>query len=103
MLAQGSYNFPFGAGNLEPFIRYEHIDMDDWGAIATTNDEFDLVTIGVNWYHKKHASKFTADVMYILDNISDDMDLGQSGLGILDDNLGSDDQLVVRLQYQLLF
>lgn len=107
LVVQAGYNIDLGNGDsIEPFVRYEHIDFDDaltdQGSSDET-DELDVLTVGVNWYHKKHNAKFTADVVWFFDNVSDDFDIGQSGGGGLDDALGNDDQFVVRLQYQLLF
>jgi len=109
VLVQGGYNIPLSRGSIEPFARYEHIDLDGVDvttASAPAESSFDLVTFGLNWYHHKHAAKFTADVVYALDPL-----IGGTGglkglsdsLGLLTDSEGHDDQTVVRLQYQLLF
>jgi len=105
-LVQGGYNFELGNGDhLEPFVRYEYIDYDvseaDKAVIGgqTYDEEVDLITFGINWYHKKHSAKFTADVVYALEPLPD----GQDSLGLLSDSPSDDEQVAIRLQYQLLF
>ena len=110
IVVQGGYNIDIGShGSIEPFVRWERIDFD--GAVSAGDtgispppdyeDEIDLLTVGLNWYHKKHASKFTVDVVWAFDGIPDAID--QSGLAIHDDQETQDDQVALRLQYQLLF
>ena len=109
LVVQGSYNIDLGNGDtIEPFVRWERIDFDgavdegDTAIASSYEDEIDLLTVGVNWYHKGHAAKFTADVVWAFDAIEDS--ITQQGLGLLDDvNSDDDDQFVLRLQYQLLF
>jgi predicted porin len=89
---------------LEPFVRYEHIDLDNAGA-----DEVDLLTFGANYYLNKHSAKFTLDLVWALDtldatNTSTALGSGlSSGLGLLDDDGDEDDQIALRAQFQLLF
>ena len=82
---------------LEPFVRWEHLDLDD-----DTGGEVDILTFGANLYNDKHNSKLTVDVIWVLD------DEGLTGLntahGLLGDAAGDDDdQIALRIQYQLLF
>lgn len=74
----------------EPFARVGYLDPDD-----DTVDETIELTGGVNYYWYKHNAKFTADVTYFPDGAP-----GDSGLGIIDS--GEEDQLVIRLQVQLV-
>ncbi len=100
VVLQGGYNIPIGATSVEPFARYEHLDFDT--AITDTSgaeDEVDLLTFGVNWYLTQHAAKFTADVVWALDPLP----IKQAGLGLLADDGDEDDQVALRLQFQLLF
>lgn len=111
LVVQGGYNIDLGNGDsIEPFVRWEHFDSDgaiDDVAVVTggTSDDYenelDIITFGVNWYHKKHNAKFTADFVYALDGIAPG--LGQSGGGTRSDDPDKDGQMVLRLQYQLLF
>lgn len=108
ILAQGSYNID---DTFEPFVRYEYLDLS--GLSVTRNQRpadpyVNLVTAGVNWYHNQHNAKFTADVVWALDPVPGTGSLNTSGaqqslLGLQNDPAGDDDQLAVRLQYQLLF
>lgn len=75
----------------EPFARVEYMLFDG-------EDETKLATVGFNYYLAKHNAKFTGDVVWALDPIN-----GSSGLGLLSDVNNQDDQLAVRLQFQLLF
>jgi len=90
----------------EPFIRYEYIALDD--DLMLVDDEISVITLGLNWYQKKHNAKLTIDVVYVVDHIDDDfanvtMFNPSSGLGLLDDDGDEDGQVAVRLQYQLAF
>lgn len=79
----------------EPFARYEYIDPDNGG------DEISVVTVGVNYFLKKHSAKFTIDGVLALDpltgiTVSD-------GLGLQGDAAGEDGQFAIRAQFQVLF
>jgi hypothetical protein len=91
-LAQAGYNID---DTFEPFVRYEFIDPDTGG------DEISLITAGFNIYQKKHAAKFTLDVVFALDPLNG---IGVSdGLGLQTDAADEDGQTAIRAQYQLLF
>lgn len=90
---QGAYNI---GNKIEPFVRYEWADADIAGV-----EELSVVTVGVNYYIKKHKAKATLDVVYGLDEIDTAFD--QSGAGVLADGADEDGQIVVRGQLQLLF
>ena len=81
----------------EPFVRYEHVDFDNWFGGAF--DEVDIVTVGFNYYMKKHAAKFTLDLLYAFDPLP----FRDEGLGLQQDDADSDEQMVLRAQYQMLF
>lgn len=93
---------------LEPFLRLEYFDLDNL-------DEFDtgfdttvlLLTFGSNYYFAKHDAKFSLDLVWALDTINQSVFGGSSspfsGLGLLGDDPGEDDQVVLRGQFQLLF
>ncbi len=97
-LVQGSYHVI--ADKLEPFIRYELIDIDGVGV-----QDISLLTFGANWYLNKHASKFTLDLVWALDPINsvNTNGTGTSGLGLLADDANKEDQLAFRAQFQLTF
>lgn len=79
----------------EPFARYEWIDPDTGG------DEISVITVGVNYYLKKHSAKFTIDGVYALDPLTG---IGVSdGLGLQGDAAGEDGQYAIRAQFQILF
>ena len=112
LVLQAAYNMDVGQwGQLEPFVRWEHVDLDSVAAVVPGSgleDEIDLLTFGVNWYHKKHDSKFTLDIVWAFDPIPagnpGSLDVGgTSGTGLLGDFDNQDDQIVLRAQYQLLF
>lgn len=90
---------------IQPFVRYELILQDDDRAdvmAGSSEEETSLVTAGFNWYQKKHAAKFTADVVYGLDPLRGITNTS-SGLGLREDAAGEDGQVAVRAQYQLTF
>lgn len=90
---------------LEPFVRWEWYNTDGFrtatGAFAgaaATFDEAQLVTVGANYYFRKHDAKFTLDVVWALDPIT-----GSSGLGLQSDSGSNQDQVAIRGQFQLQF
>jgi hypothetical protein len=93
---------------LEPFVRFEWIDTDGFSPFANgataINANYDeqifLVTVGVNYYFRKHDAKFTLDVVFAP---SDAIPVAQTGLGILQDDDDSDGQFIIRTQFQLQF
>ncbi len=102
--AQIAYNID---DEFEPFFRYEFIALDD-AVPGLVDDEINLITLGLNWYQKKHNAKFTVDVVFVLDHIDDDaasytMLDPSTGLGLLDDTGDEDGQFAFRAQYQLAF
>lgn len=88
---------------LEPFARYEWIEVDD--LTGGDNENLQAWTFGANYYLSKHASKLTADVVWELEgiNTANRMGIGLDGIGLQNDTPGEKNQLVWRIQYQLLF
>lgn len=97
---------------IEPFARYEWLDADDDDEIAidgTASDPVQIVTVGGNYYLRKHAAKFTADVVYVF--AGDAPEPNAFGASAFSSSLGfagfasaeDEEQLAVRLQFQLLF
>lgn len=87
---QGGYNID---DTWEPFVRYEYNDFD------TAAGDWSIVTVGINFYQKKHAAKATLDLSFGLDQLSGVSD----GAGLQNDAAGEDGQFAIRAQYQLLF
>ncbi len=108
------YGFVVQAGymvipdKLEPFIRYEMLSIDNQvftGSPAQTEDNPSLLTVGLNYYIKKHNVKFTVDVVHAFDSLGGaGTAFGVSdGLGLRADEPDQDGQTALRAQAQLLF
>jgi hypothetical protein len=86
---------------IEPFVRYEYIDLDD-----LQEDDINLITFGANYYLNGDNAKITLDLVWALDPLSSTVagaaDLGSLGL-LPDDGSDADDQFALRIQLQLLF
>ena len=100
---QGSYQIV--PNKMEPFVRWEWLDMDD---VSLADDSIQLLTFGVNWFLNNHNAKFTTDLVWALDTIPSSGDLGIEAesmtlLGLLQDDAGEEDQVIWRMQFQLLF
>ncbi len=98
---------------LEPFFRVEWLGMEDEGSLGDTPADVTLLTFGANWYIKRHAAKFSVDILYALHPI-EAQNIDQHpiavikeqelrGLGLLRDDSDQDSQFVIRAQFQLLF
>ena len=86
------------------FARYEYLDLDGVlydAAVSSmtpvTDDKINLVTVGMNYYIKKHTLKLTTDLVWVLDPLPD----SHTGAGLL--RSSEDDQIVIRTQLQLMF
>ena len=111
-VAQGSWNYN---SQFEPFIRYEvFISQSLRGKLAGTSntnilpqDTINLVTVGANWYNKKHSAKATVDMVWALNHLPPALfvlsDATGRNTGLLIDANDHKNQLVLRVQYQLLF
>ena len=108
-----SYGFLFQTGyfiipdKFEPFARYEYI-MADSTLDAGAFDPLSIITVGANYYFKKHDAKLTVDVSWALDpvtanNIGGTAGGTHSGLGYQTDAATKENQVVVRAQFQLQF
>ena len=75
------------------------IDLD--GAI--TEDELNIITVGINYYINGYATRATLDVMFILDPVASSVADELGNLGILGDDDNQDGQIILRAQLQLLF
>lgn len=99
-LVEGGYSV---TEKLQPFARWEYIDVDGAG------EALQFATIGVNYYFKSHAAKFTTDLVwkYAGDNPATLGTLGggelSSAAGLVGAGVNDDDQFALRAQFQLLF
>lgn len=99
-MVQGGY---FIQDDFELFARYDAIDIDSDLGLAEDMQSF--ITFGGNYYltPQSHAAKFTADIVYALEDAAvtgtpNTIGLGDTGLAG-----GSDEELVFRAQLQLVF
>ncbi len=97
VIAQASY---LVTDRVEPFARYDVVipDRDREG-----NDNFNTVTVGANWYLHGHAAKLTTDLQWALDDTADNDLVGRQTARALLDSAGSQTQLALRIQVQLVF
>ena len=79
----------------ECFARYE------WGDEDGESDDLSLLTLGVNRYFSGHDLKLTVDLGYACNAVGDFW--ASSGAGWRADESGSEGQIVLRTQFQLLF
>lgn len=99
-IIQGSYNIN---DKIEPFVRYEKICPDNLDIVSGTKggEHQGFITFGANWYLKKHAAKFTGDVVYALGSVEEAMP--HIGIYPTTSSDSEDNMWAVRLQFQLLF
>ncbi len=86
----------------EPFARYEGFFFDSDRGFS--DDTHNFLTVGVNHYIAGHALKFTGDVVIPFEDTADLVATGilpDTGVGLLGSS--KDGEVVVRLQFQLLF
>jgi phosphate-selective porin OprO/OprP len=91
------------ADKVEPFVRYEWISPDQ-GLTGGAN-QLNFVTVGANYFIKKHVAKFTLDTVWCLDNVNSGSTFltPLTGAGISNDAPNRTSQVVIRAQFQLLF
>jgi hypothetical protein len=103
---QGGYRF---SQNTELFARWDAILLDE-DTVASGDDNFNFLTVGVNQYISGHAAKATVDFVYAFEDTSNLAATSQTlfgssvpntGTGILGDM--EDGEIAIRLQFQLLF
>jgi hypothetical protein len=95
----GGYRF---AENTELFARWDSMILDDDRGL--TEDTFNFLTVGLNQYYAGHAAKASVDVMYAFESTNlagAAFGTGGTGVGLLGDD--EDGEIVIRLQFQLLF
>ncbi|MHC4429819.1 MAG: hypothetical protein ACYS0D_14645 [Planctomycetota bacterium] len=91
IVVQGGYYF---AENWEGFGRYEWADLD-----MPTAQDVSILTVGVNKYFAGHNAKWSTDVGVAFDSIA----VGVPVTGYRADAVGSDGQVVIRSQLQIIF
>ena len=91
-VVQGGYQFV--PDKWEAFARYEWFDFDD-----AFSDEYSAVTVGFNYYFHKHNWKWTTDLVWNLNAVP----FSVTGVGLLADGAGDEDQIAIRSQVQVLF
>ena len=91
VLAQASYLF---TRSLEGFVRYDLTQIDEDSLAAGTENEVHEVTLGGNYYFRKHNVKFTLDVTWLPNGVP----INLPALGFL---ASEDDEFVIRAQLQL--
>jgi hypothetical protein len=99
IVLQASYNFN---DTIEPFVRLEYLDSDGAG-----DDTAVFLTVGGNYYFKKHDAKFTLDFLFFIDGDAPTVNtFGASttgtGFGFSGDGVDQD-TVIMRAQFQLLF
>ncbi len=98
LIAQGGFYLP--DTDWELFARYDAIFQDEDRDLGDTDDTFDTVTFGTNYYWAGAAAKFTFDVQWFLDESTQLMS-SNSGNGFL--RTTEENEVNVRFQFQLLF
>lgn len=92
IVVQGGY---YLADTWEIYGRFEWTDQDVPGS-----EDFEMLTVGVNKYFSGHNVKWTTDVGFAFNEVQ----LSTNTLtGLQSDISGSDNQVVVRTQWQILF
>jgi hypothetical protein len=81
----------------ELFGRYDMLMLDENRLGDGAEDTFSEITVGLNWYMKGHAAKFTIDGTFLPEGSP----ANDPGIGILDPD-GDESQFVLRSQFQLL-
>ncbi len=84
----------FVTGDIEAFARFEGGDDD-------SADDLTLLTVGATKYWNRHNLKWTTDVGYGFDPVTSTF--AATGAGWRSDPAGTDGQVVVRSQVQLMF
>jgi hypothetical protein len=80
---------------IELFGRYEFIDVDSDAIAIDAESTLHEFSIGANYFMFRHAVKFTADLNWLPNGSP----AALPGLGVLD---GTDDQIILRFQAQLV-
>jgi len=91
---------------LEPYFRYEYLKLSN--PSGPSQNGINLYTLGFNYFIARNNAKFTTDFVYAGDAIPTAASMGLSGndlslTGLLFDDASNRQQVVWRMQFQLLF
>lgn len=92
-VVQGGYHIV--PDKFEIFGRWEWLDYDN--AVATDDDELNIMTLGFNYYFRNHGWKWTTDLVWAFDEVA----VSASNLGLLSDAMDDEDQWALRSQMQI--
>ncbi|WP_432798912.1 porin [Poriferisphaera sp. WC338] len=103
VLTQLAYNIN---DKWQPYVRYEMLNVDSKGA-----DQVQGITVGTNYFIKKHNLKFTTDLVWMFDGMAQSANVWganpfSSGLGLNGsgaDKFDEDSLIAARAQVQLAF
>jgi len=96
----------FVADQWELFGRWDWLMFDeDFTPAGVGDKDYHYITLGTNYYFvpESHALKFTGDVIWALDNSAAATTGGSTNLGDTGLQLGTDGEVALRLQLQVLF
>lgn len=98
LVVQGGFFLP--DTDWELFARYDAIFQDSDRDLGDTDETFDTVTVGTNYYLAGSTARFTFDVQWFLDESTDLMtqNRGNNFLATTEEN-----EVNFRLQFQLVF
>jgi hypothetical protein len=105
-VVQGSYNIK---DTWEPFARFEYLMEDD----DSSNADAIILTFGLNYYIKGHDAKVTVDLLWVV-SVDEDETFNANpfgaeavgagtGLGFSSGDSHNEDNVIIRIQFQLLF
>ncbi len=106
VVVQGGFMLP--DTDWELFGRYDAVIPD---GDRPGDDTFNTVTAGANYYLHGHAAKFTADIQWFLDDTAGNdlvSSIATGGGGSVGNRIGllptaNEDEIAIRIQFQLLF
>lgn len=97
VVLQGGYRV---TEQIEPFARYDAVFADSDRGLS--NNDFNFVTAGVNYYLYGQAAKFTTDVVWSLNETTGlDSMANFSNTGLLGSS--NENEVAFRMQFQVLF
>ena len=98
IVVQGGY---YITPKWEVFARYEWGEADSKNDLFVNSNNLSVVTFGANYYFDGHGAKWTTDIGFALNEISDEWDFSLPGYRVQSSD--SAPQIVFRTQFQLLF
>ena len=98
VVVQGGY---YITPKWEAFARYEWGMADSKNDLFINSNDLSILTFGANYYFDGHSAKWTTDIGFALNEISDEWDFSITGYQL--QTTASAPQIVFRTQFQLLF